>query len=44
VVFAALLLAAIAVYVTKGWEPVSYALLAAAVVALVITLTRRSPR
>jgi predicted unusual protein kinase regulating ubiquinone biosynthesis (AarF/ABC1/UbiB family) len=41
VVFAALLLAAVAVYVTQGAGPVSYTLLALAAVALLVALTRR---
>ncbi len=41
VVFAALLLAAIAVYVTQGGGVVSYTLFALATVALLVTLTRR---
>jgi predicted unusual protein kinase regulating ubiquinone biosynthesis (AarF/ABC1/UbiB family) len=41
VVFAALLLAAIAVYVTEGAGPLSYALWGLAAVALLVTLTRR---
>jgi predicted unusual protein kinase regulating ubiquinone biosynthesis (AarF/ABC1/UbiB family) len=41
VVFAALLLAAVVVYVTQGPGPVSYALFALAVVALLVALTRR---
>lgn len=41
VVFAALLLAAIAVYVTQGGGTVSYLLFALATVALLVTLTRR---
>jgi predicted unusual protein kinase regulating ubiquinone biosynthesis (AarF/ABC1/UbiB family) len=43
VVFAALLLAGVAVYVTVGPGTLSYALGAAAGVALVITLARRGP-
>jgi predicted unusual protein kinase regulating ubiquinone biosynthesis (AarF/ABC1/UbiB family) len=43
VVFAALLLAAVAVYGTQGAGPVSYVLFALAGVALLVTLTRRSP-
>lgn len=41
VVFAALLLAAVAVYVAKGEGLVSYVLFALAAVALLVTLTRR---
>jgi predicted unusual protein kinase regulating ubiquinone biosynthesis (AarF/ABC1/UbiB family) len=41
VVFAALLLSAVAVYVTQGGDVVSYLLFALAAVALLITLTRR---
>jgi len=41
VVFAALLLAAVAVYVTQGGDVVSYVLFALAAIALLITLTRR---
>jgi predicted unusual protein kinase regulating ubiquinone biosynthesis (AarF/ABC1/UbiB family) len=41
VVFAALLLAAVAVYVTQGGGAVSYLLFALATVALLVTLTRR---
>ena len=40
-IFAALLLAAVAVYVTQGEGTVTYLLLAFAVVALLVTLTRR---
>jgi predicted unusual protein kinase regulating ubiquinone biosynthesis (AarF/ABC1/UbiB family) len=43
VVFAALLLGAVAVYATQGGGPVSYTLLALAGVALFVTLTRRTP-
>jgi predicted unusual protein kinase regulating ubiquinone biosynthesis (AarF/ABC1/UbiB family) len=43
VVFAALLLAAVAVYIAQGPGPVSYVLLALAVVALLATLIRRTP-
>jgi predicted unusual protein kinase regulating ubiquinone biosynthesis (AarF/ABC1/UbiB family) len=41
VIFAALLLAAMAVYVTEGGGAVSYTLLGLAAVALLVTLTRR---
>jgi hypothetical protein len=43
VIFAALLLAAVAVYVGQGVGPVSYTLLALATVALLVTLIRRPP-
>jgi hypothetical protein len=43
VVFAALLLGAVAVYATQGGGPVSYTLLALAGVALFVTLTRKTP-
>jgi predicted unusual protein kinase regulating ubiquinone biosynthesis (AarF/ABC1/UbiB family) len=41
VIFAALLLAAVAIYVTKGTVGMSYTLLALAAIALLVTLTRR---
>jgi predicted unusual protein kinase regulating ubiquinone biosynthesis (AarF/ABC1/UbiB family) len=41
VVFASLLLAGVAVYVTQGGDVVSYALFGAATVALLVTLARR---
>ena len=41
VIFAALLLAAVAIYVTQGGTTVSYVLFALAAVALLLTLTRR---
>jgi len=41
VIFAALLLAAVAVYVTQGAGIASYILFALAAVALLVTLTRR---
>ncbi len=41
VIFAALLLAAVAVYVTKGGVALSYTLFALAAVALLVSLTRR---
>jgi len=41
VVFASLLLAGVAVYVTQGGDAVSYALFGAATVALLVTLARR---
>ena len=43
VVFAALLLAAVAVYLTQGAGPVSYVLFALAAVALLATLIRKRP-
>jgi predicted unusual protein kinase regulating ubiquinone biosynthesis (AarF/ABC1/UbiB family) len=43
VVFAALLLAAVAVYITQGLGPVSYTLFALAALALLATLFRRTP-
>jgi predicted unusual protein kinase regulating ubiquinone biosynthesis (AarF/ABC1/UbiB family) len=43
IIFAALLLAAVAVYIAQGPGPVTYVLLALAVVALAATLVRRSP-
>jgi predicted unusual protein kinase regulating ubiquinone biosynthesis (AarF/ABC1/UbiB family) len=41
VIFAALLLAAVGVYLTEGWGGMSYALFGLAAVALLVTLTRR---
>jgi hypothetical protein len=41
IIFAALLLAAVAVYVTQGAVTLSYALFALAAVAMLVTLTRR---
>jgi hypothetical protein len=43
VIFAALLLAAAAVYVSQGPGPVTYVLLSLAAVALLVTLIPRAP-